>query len=177
VLEPLQLITRSSHHENNTQSVCRIAVLLAWSGTTRAADDHGIFERILAASGSFEETNVALEKNLGESKLKTARQSMISRCLTGSEGQGVCVDLTRLSGSGHGRAGQYRLGADFCGLRLPVWRRQENLYQYGQPGCPCHGFLCRQKDYPQLLAAAKAAAQENRDVASKVPGKAETVQA
>ena len=47
-----------------------IVILLAWSGTTRAADDHGIFERILAASGSFEETGAALEKSLGESKLK-----------------------------------------------------------------------------------------------------------
>ena len=46
-----------------------LAVLLAGSGIARAADEHGIFERILAASGSFEETSAALEKSLSESKL------------------------------------------------------------------------------------------------------------
>ena len=60
------------------------------------------------------------------------------------------------------------------------------VYQFGEgkktyinmanPAAHAMVFYAGQKDYPQLLTAAKAAAQEIRDVAAKVPGKAETVQ-
>src|SRR3990172_7250346 len=38
-------------------------------GNAFAADEYGIFERILEASGSFNDTTAALEKALAESKL------------------------------------------------------------------------------------------------------------
>ncbi|MDH3513512.1 MAG: hypothetical protein OEM83_01415, partial [Gammaproteobacteria bacterium] len=38
-------------------------------GNAMAAEEYGIFERILEASGSFDETTAALEKALAESGL------------------------------------------------------------------------------------------------------------
>jgi len=153
-----------------------LAVLLACSGIARAADEHGIFERILAASGSFEETSAALEKSLGESKLRLhARHDL--KIPDGTQKARVYVLTSPAYLEAAKGAPANTVSAQI--LRVAVYQFGEGKKTYvnmANPVAHAMVFYSGQKDYAQLLTAAKAAAQEIRDVAAKVPGKAETVQ-
>src|SRR4030066_72669 len=153
-----------------------LAVLLAGSGFPHAADEHGIFERILAASGSFEEPSAALEKSLGESRL-TLHAKHDLKMPGGAERAGVCARPSPAYLEAAKGAPANTVSAQI--LRVAVYQYGEGKKTYinmANPTSHAMVFYAGQKDYPQLLAAAKAAAQEIRDVAAKVPGKAETVQ-
>lgn len=153
-----------------------IAVLLAWSGAARAADEHGIFERILAASGSFEETSAALEKNLGESKL-TLHAKHDLKIPDGAQKARVYVLTSPAYLEAAKSAPANTASAQI--LRVAVYQFGEGKKTYinmANPVAHAMVFYGEQKDYPQLLAAAKTVAQEIRDVAAKVPGTAETGQ-
>ena len=153
-----------------------IVVLLAWSGAARAADEHGIFERILAASGSFEETSAALEKNLGESKLKLHATHDLKIPDAAQKARVYVLTSPAYLEAAKG-APANTVSAQI--LRVAVYQFGEGKKTYinmANPAAHAMVFYAGQKDYPQLLAAAKAASQEIRDVAAKVPGKAETVQ-
>ena len=153
-----------------------LAVLLAWSGFAHAADEHGIFERILAASGSFEEASAALEKSLGESRL-TLHAKHDPKIPDGAQKARVYVLTSPAYLEAAKGAPANTVSAQI--LRVAVYQYGEGKKTYinmANPTSHAMVFYAGQKDYPQLLAAAKAAAQEIRDVAAKVPGKAETVQ-
>lgn len=153
-----------------------VVVLLAWNGTVHAADENGIFERILAASGSFEETSAALEKSLGESKFTLhARHDL--RIPDGIQKARVYVLTSPAYLDAAREAPANTISAQI--LRVAVYQYGEGKKTYinmANPVAHAMVFYSGQKDYAQLLAAAKTAAQEIRDVAAKVPGKAETVQ-
>ena len=153
-----------------------LAVLLAWSGFAHAADEHGIFERILAASGSFEEASAALEKSLGESRL-TLHAKHDLKIPDGAQKARVYVLTSPAYLEAAKGAPANTVSAQI--LRVAVYQYGEGKKTYinmANPTSHAMVFYAGQKDYPQLLAAAKAAAQEIRDVAAQVPGKAETVQ-
>jgi len=153
-----------------------LAVLLAWSGVARAADEHGIFERLLTASGSFEETSAALEKSLGESKL-TLHAKHDLKIPDGVQKARVYVLTSPAYLEAANGAPANTISAQI--LRVAVYQFGDGKKTYinmANPTSHAMVFYAGQKDYPQLLAAAKAAAQEIRDVAAKVPGKAETEQ-
>ena len=153
-----------------------LAVLLAWSGVARAADEYGIFERLLTASGSFEETSAALEKSRGESKL-TLHAKHDLKVPDGAQKARVYVLTSPAYQEAAKGAPANTVSAQI--LRVAVYQYGEGKKTYinmANPTSHAMVFYAGQKDYPQLLAAAKAVAQEIRDVASRVPGKAETVQ-
>jgi len=153
-----------------------LAVLLAWSGVARAADEYGIFERLLTASGSFEETSAALEKSLGESKF-TLHAKHDLKVPDGVQKARVYVLTSPAYQEAAKGAPANTISAQI--LRVAVYQYGEGKKTYinmANPTSHAMVFYAGQKDYPQLLAAAKAVAQEIRDVASRVPGKAETVQ-
>jgi hypothetical protein len=154
-----------------------IVVLLAWSGVARAADvEYGIFERILAASGSFEDTTAALEKSLGESKLKLHAKHDL-KVPDGIQKARVYVLTSPAYLEAAKDAPANTISAQI--LRVAVYQFGEGKKTYinmANPTAHAMVYYGEQKDYPQMLAAAKAVSQEIRDVASKVPGKAETLQ-
>ena len=153
-----------------------IVVLLAWSGIARAADDHGIFERILAASGSFEETSAALEKNLGESKLILHAKYDL-KVPDGAQKARLYVLTSPAYLEAAKSAPANTASAQI--LRVAVYQfgaGKKTYINMANPVAHAMVFYGEQKDYPQLLAAAKTVAQEIRDVAAKVPGTAETAQ-
>lgn len=153
-----------------------IATLSVWSGNVFAAEEHGIFERILAASGSFEETNAALEKSLGESKLKLHAKQDIK---VPGEAQKARVYVLTSPAYLEAAKGAPAQTVSAQILRVAVYQFGEGKKTYinmANPVAHAMVFYGEQKDYPQLLAAAKTVAQEIRDVAAKVPGKTETVQ-
>lgn len=153
-----------------------ITVLSMWSGNLFAADEYGIFERILAASGSFEETSAALEKSLSESKLKLqAKQDL--KVPDNAQKTRVYILTSPAYMEAAKGAPPNTISAQI--LRVAVYQFGEGKKTYinmANPVAHAMVFYGDQKDYPQLLAAAKTVAQEIRDVAAKVPGKAETVQ-
>lgn len=156
--------------------VAVFAVLLVCSGVANAADDVGIFERILAASGSFEETSAALEKSLGESKL-TLHAKHDLKIPDGVQKARVYVLTSPAYLEAAKGAPANTASAQI--LRVAVYQFGEGKKTYinmANPVAHAMVFYSDQKDYAQLLTAAKAVAQEIRDVAAKVPGKAETVQ-
>ena len=155
------------------------AVLLClpvFGNTALAAEEYGIFERIVEPAGSFEEATAALEKSLSESKLtlhakydlKTPKDAQKAR-------------LYVLTSSAYLEAAK---GAPADTLSAQILRVA--VYQYGEgkktminmanPVAHAMVFYSGQKDYAALVAAAKTAAQEIRMAAAKVPGKLVSVQ-
>jgi len=141
-----------------------------------AADDVGIFERIHEASGSFEEATAALEKGLAESKL-TLHAKHDLKTPDGVQKARVYV-LTSPTYLEAAKAAPANTASAQI-LRLAVYQfgaGKKTQINMANPAAHAMVFYASLKDYPQLLAAAKAAAQELRDVAAKVPGKAVTAQ-
>jgi hypothetical protein len=142
----------------------------------RAADDVGIFERILEASGSFEETTIALEKGLAESKLTLYAKHDL-KTPEGVQKARVYVLTSPVYLEAAKSAPANAASAQI--LRLAVYQfgaGKKTAINMANPVAHAMVYYAELKDYPQLLTAAKAAAQELREVASKVPGKAVTVQ-
>ena len=59
--------------KSNSLKLCQlfvlaVALILGFGNAAYAAEKYGIFERVLEASGSFDETTAALEKAISESK-------------------------------------------------------------------------------------------------------------
>ena len=153
-----------------------LVVLLAWGGAAQAADEHGIFERVLEASGSFEESTAALEKSLGESKftlhakhdLKTPEGMQKARVY-------VLTAPTYLEAASGAPANT--VSAQI--LRLAVYQYGEGRKTFinmANPVAHAMVFYSGQKEYAKLVESAKTVAQELRAVAAKVPGKAVSVQ-
>ena len=145
-------------------------------GNAFAAEEYGIFERVLEASGSFNDTTAALEKALAESKLTLHAK----RDLTYADKQQE-VRVYVLTSPAYMEAAKDEAPNTVSAQILRI-----GVYQYG-PGKPTHidianpvahamVFYSGTKNYDNLIAAATAAAQELRDVAAKVPGKAVQVQ-
>jgi hypothetical protein len=155
-------------------SVIALGMLLVLPA--RAAEDVGIFERILEASGSFEETTAALEKGLAESKL-TLHAKHDLKTPDGVQKARVYV-LTSPTYLEAAKAASANTASAQI-LRLAVYQfdaGKKTQINMANPVAHAMVFYASLKDYPQLLTAARAAAQELRDVAAKVPGKAVTAQ-
>ena len=145
---------------------------LVFTATARAADDIGIFEQMLEASGSFEDTTAALEKSLGESKLTLHAK----RDLTIPKGvqKARLYVLTSAAYMDAAKAAPANTASAQI-LRVAVYQYgpgKKTFVDMANPVAHAMVFYSGQKDYPQLVAAAKAAADEIRAVVAKVPGKA-----
>lgn len=141
-----------------------------------AAEEYGIFERILEASGSFEDTTATLEKALAESKLmlhakrdmayidkrQQARVYVLTSPTYLEAAQGESPDTISAQIL---RIGVYEYGA---GKKVHV--------NMANPTAHAMVFYASSKNYVKMLAAAKAAGQEIKDTVAKVPGTPVSVQ-
>ncbi|HXZ45878.1 MAG TPA: hypothetical protein VEH02_04025 [Pseudolabrys sp.] len=145
-------------------------------GNAHAADEYGIFERILEASGSFNDTTAALEKALAESKLTLHAKRDLTYSDKVQQARVYIVTSPAYMDAAKAESPD-TISAQI--LRIGV-------YEYG-PGKKVHiditnpvahamVFYFGSKNYDKLLAAARATEQELKDVAAKVPGQAVAVQ-
>ncbi len=153
-----------------------VCVFIVGTVNVHAAEEYGIFERILEASGSFNDTTAALEKALAESKLTLQAK----RDLTYTDKQQE-VRVYVLTSPAYMEAATNEAPNTISAQILRI-----GVYQYGA-GKPIHiditnpvahamVFYSGSKNYDQLITAAKAVEQEFRDVVAKVPGKPVLVQ-
>jgi len=145
-------------------------------GNAFAAEEYGIFERILEASGSFTDTTAALEKALAESKLTL--QAKRDLTYTDKVQQARVYILTSPA---YMEAAKDETPDTISAqvLRIGVYEFGEGKKVHinmGNPSAHAMVFYAGSKNYDKLLAAAKATAQEIKDVAAKVPGKQVSVQ-
>lgn len=153
-----------------------LLVVFGWVGSAQAADEYGIFERVLEASGSFEDTTAALEKSLAESKL-TLQGKEDLKIPDGAQKARVYI-LTSPS--------YLEAAKDLPPNTISAQVLRIGVYQYGEgkkthvnmanPIAHAMVFYAGTEKYPQLIAAAKAAEQEIKDVVAKVPGTQVSVQ-
>ncbi len=153
-----------------------VFVLVMGMGQALAAEEYGIFERILEASGSFQDTTAALEKAIAESKFTLQGKRDLAYTDKQQEAR-VYVLISPAYMEAAKNEAPNTISAQI--LRIGV-------YQYGA-GKPTHidianpmahamVFYSGSQDYDKLLVAAKATEQELRDMVAKVPGKTVTVQ-
>lgn len=151
-------------------------VVFGWVGSAHAADDYGIFERVLEASGSFEDTTAALEKSLAESTL-TLHGKEDLKIPDGVQKARVYI----LTSPGYMEAAKALPPNTISAQILRI-----GVYEYGEgkkthinmanPIAHAMVFYAGADQYSQMIAAAKAAAQEIKGVVAKVPGTQTSVQ-
>ena len=145
-------------------------------GNAFAAEEYGIFERILEASGSFNDTTAALEKALAESKLTLqAKRDLtvkdkVQQARVYIVTSPVYMEATKDESPDTISAQILRIGVYEYGEGKKVH------INMGNPVAHAMVFYSGSKNYANLLAAAKATAQEIKDIAAKVPGKQVSVQ-
>lgn len=154
-----------------------VLVAVFWFGTAQAAEDNiGIFERILEASGSFEDTTAALEKALADSNLTLhSKRDLIVP-------DGVQKARVYILTSPTYQEAAKSMPANTISAQI----QRIGVYEYGKgkqvqinmanPVAHAMVFYAGTKEYPQLVTAAKTLAQEIRDIAAKVPGTPTSVQ-
>ncbi len=151
-------------------------VAFGWVGSAQAADEYGIFVRVLDASGSFEETTAALEKSLAESKLTLQAKEDLKipdgvqkarvYILTSPGYMGAAKDLPPNTISAQIlRIGVYEYGAG-----------KKTQINMANPIAHAMVFYAGTEQYPQMIAAAQAVTQEIKDVVARVPGTQTSVQ-
>ncbi len=153
-----------------------VFVLVIGAGPVLAAEEYGIFERVLEASGSFNDTTAALDKALTESKLVLhAKRDLVFN----DKVQQARVYI--VTSPAYMEAAKNESPDTISAQVMRI-----GVYEYGEgkkthiditnPLAHAMVFYSGSKDYDQLIAAAKAVEQEFRDVVAKVPGKAVQVQ-
>ena len=145
-------------------------------GNAHAADEYGIFERILDASGSFNDTTAALEKALAESKLVLHAKRDLT--YTDKVQQARVYIVTSPS--------YMEAAKDESPESVSAQILRIGVYEYGpgkkvyiditNPVSHAMVFYHGSKNYDKLLTAARSVEQEIKDVAAKVPGQAEAKQ-
>ena len=160
--------------------LCRLSTLavvfLLGFGNAYAAEDYGIFERILEASGSFNDTTAALEKALAESKLTLSSKRDLTYTDKQQQARVYVLTSPAYLDAAKGEAPE-TISAQI--LRIGVYEYGEGKKVHinmGNPTAHAMVFYAGSKSYGNLLAAAKTAAQEIKDVAAKVPGTQVSVQ-
>ncbi len=158
------------------QLLALVMAFVLGAGNVFAADEYGIFERILDASGSFNDTTAALEKAIAESKFTL--QAKHDLTYTDKVQQ---VRVYVLTSPAYLDAAKDEAPNTISAQILRI-----GVYQYGagkptqvniaNPVAHAMVFYAGSKDYDRLLAAAKSTEQELRDLAAKIPGKAVQVQ-
>jgi hypothetical protein len=159
-----------------SQTLAAALVLVLGMRQAAATEQYGIFERVLEATGSFADTTRELEAALARSELKLQGQ----RDLTYTDQQ-QAARVYVLTSPAYLRAAEHEAPNTVSAqiLRLAV-------YEYGagkathidiaNPVAHAMVFYSGSPNYARLLAAARQAEQELRDVAAKVPGKSLQVQ-
>jgi len=150
--------------------------ILGWCASAAAAEKYGVFERILDASGTFDQTTAALEKSLAESKLVLHAQENLA--VPDNVQQARVYILTSPAYEEAAKnAAPNTISAQI--LRIAVYTYgagKKTQIDMANPVALAMVYYAKSKEYPQLVAAANAASQEIRDVVDKVPGAPVAVQ-
>ncbi|MDA8364862.1 MAG: hypothetical protein M0Z84_13860 [Gammaproteobacteria bacterium] len=144
--------------------------MMGWCASALASQKYGVFERVLEASGSFAQTNKALEKSIAASHLVLHATDNIAvphniqqarvYILTSPTYENVAKDMPPDTVSAQIlRVAVYTYG--------PGKKTQIDM---ANPVALAMVYYAKSKEYPQMLAAAKAASQEIMNVVDKVPG-------
>jgi uncharacterized protein (DUF302 family) len=152
--------------------VVLIFAMVVGTSPVLAAEEYGIFERILEASGSFNDTTAALEKAIAESKFTLHAK----RDLT-SIGKVQQVRVYVLTSKAYMETAKDEAPNTISAQILRI-----GVYEYGEgkkvhvdianPVAHAMVFYSGSKDYDKLISAAKTVEQEFRDLATKMPGQA-----
>ncbi|GAB4507479.1 MAG: hypothetical protein Tsb0026_03100 [Sulfuricaulis sp.] len=145
-------------------------------GNAMAAEEYGIFERILEASGSFNDTTAALEKALAESKLTLHAKRDLTYTDKVQQARVYVITSPAYMEAAQGEAPD-TISAQVLRIGVYEYGQGKKVHiNMGNPTAHAMVFYTGSKNYDKLLAAAKAAGQEIRDVAAKVPGNQVAVQ-
>jgi hypothetical protein len=165
--------------QSASMSASLLAFILILAGVpahARAAEEYGIYERILDASGSFQDTTAALDKAIDASQfMLQGKRDLSYRDKT----QQVRVYV--LTSPAYMDAASEEPPDTISAQILRI-----GVYQYG-PGKPTQidivnpvalamVFYSGSRDYDKLIAAARSAEQQLRDMVAQVPGKPVQVQ-
>ncbi len=150
--------------------------ILGWCANAVAAEKYGVFERVLDASGTFDQTTAALEKSLAGSKLVLHAQENLAvpdniqqarvYILTSPAYEEAAKDMAPNTVSAQIlRIAVYTYGAG-----------KKTQIDIANPVALAMVYYADSKQYPQIIAAAKAVSQEIKDVVANVPGTPVAVQ-
>ncbi len=150
--------------------------ILGWCTNAVASEKYGVFERILDASGTFDQTTAALEQSLaGSNFVLHAKEDL---AVPGNVQQARVYILTSPT---------YEDAAkDMAPNTISAQILRVAVYTYGpgrktqidmaNPVALAMVYYAGTKQYPQLIAAAKTVSQQIQDVVAKIPGTPVTVQ-
>ena len=154
------------------------AASLSPLATARAADTgqrHGIFERVAEASGPFEVAAAALEAALPQAGLTLHGKMDLSLGLKDQRSRVFVLTSADFQAA----------AADEPANTVSAQILRMAVYEYGKgrkvqidmanPVAHAMVYYSGSKNYDRLVAAARAAAQQMRDAAAKVPGTAVSV--
>ncbi|MHB8742253.1 MAG: hypothetical protein ACYC9L_03930 [Sulfuricaulis sp.] len=158
------------------QLLAFILVFMLGLGKAFAAQEYGVFERVLDASGSFNDTTAALEKAIAGSKFTL--QAKHDLTYTDKVQQ---VRVYVLTSPAYMDAAKNEAPNTISAQILRI-----GVYQYGpgkktqidiaNPIALAMVFYAGSKDYDQLLTAARSTEQGLRDLVASIPGTPEQVQ-
>ena len=159
---------------------CVLALLFFCVGilplAVRAAEGIGIYEKILEASGNFDETTAAFEGALATSPLVLHGKFDLNLMESGQHARVyLLVDPRYVEAAG----GEPPETASAQLLRVAIYEVGDGRHtqlDIGNPTAHAMVFYAGSTHYSALLKAARAAADNLRAVASKVPGTAVSVQ-
>ncbi len=150
--------------------------IMGWCANALASQKYGVFERILDASGSFAQTNQALEKSIAASHLVLHATDNIAvphniqqarvYILTSPTYENAAKDMPPNT-----------ISAQI--LRIAVYTYgpgKKTQIDMANPVALAMVYYAKSKEYPQMIAAAKAVSQEIKGVVAKVPGTPVSVQ-
>ena len=152
--------------------VTALVALAFWASPTLADESIGIFETVLESSVSFSATNEALEQAITESGLQLHASHVVR--VPGDMHQAKVYVLTSPSYAEAAAAESPRtISAQV--LRIAVFTsgdEQATFVNMANPVAHAMVFYAESANYDALLVAARDAAEELRQLASAVPGKA-----
>ena len=154
-----------------------LTVLCALSAPSAlAADEIGIFETIHESSVSFSETTAAIESALSTSGL-TLHGSHVVRVPEGKHQAKIYVLTSPTYGEAAQSESPRTASAQILRMAVYTWgEEQKTFVNMANPVAHAMVFYANSSDYDALVSAAGKAADEIRQLASAVPGKAVSVQ-
>ncbi len=151
--------------------VIALVTLLIWASPTLADESIGIFETVLESSVSFSETSQALEQALATSELRLQATHVVR--VPDDMHQAKVYVLTSPAFAEAAAAESPRtISAQV--LRIAVFTSgddQATFVNMANPVAHAMVFYAESSNYDALVAAAKAAAEQIRQLVSVVPGK------
>ena len=150
--------------------------MTGWCANAMASQKYGIFERILDASGSFAQTNQALEKSIAASHLVLHATDNIAVPHNVQQARVYILTSPTYEAAAQGMPPD-TVSAQI--LRVAVYTYgpgKKTQIDMANPVALAMVYYAKSKEYPQMIAAAKAVSGEIKNVVDQVPGTPVSVQ-